>query len=123
MAEVKDYIIYVDDRGTINISEDVVAAAAGSAAVEVDGISCLYNTPGREFADIVGRKGLSKGVKIQINDNVIDIDISVVAELGTPVSKVGEKVQDAVKSAVEASTGLAVNSVNVHICGIALKKR
>jgi len=123
MADVKEYITFEDDRGTINISEDVVAAAAGSAAMEVDGVAGLYNTPGRDIAEKMGRKGTSKGVKIQVENREIKAVVSVLAELGANVNTVGENVQDAVKSAVEATTGLSVASVNVNIAGLVNKKK
>jgi uncharacterized alkaline shock family protein YloU len=43
--------------------------------------------------------------------------------LGTTISEIGVHVQNAVATAIEASTGMTVSGVNVHICGIAMKNK
>lgn len=123
MGEIKDYITYPEDRGSINISEDVIAAVVGNAVLEVDGVTGLYTTPGRDIAEMIGKKGLAKGVKLTMNENELDADVFITAEMGASMTKVGSAVQDSVSAAVEAGVGLKVNSVNVHICGVTLKKR
>jgi uncharacterized alkaline shock family protein YloU len=122
MGENKDYISYLDERGSINISEEVVAIIAGSAAMEIDGVAGLYSTPGRDIAELLGRKNLARGVKIHLDEKTITADIYIMAALGCAVNEVGSAIQKAVSTAIESTTGLQVEAVNVHICGIALKK-
>lgn len=122
MGDNKEYISYPDERGSINISEEVVAIIAGGAAMEVDGVAGLYSTPGRDIVDLLGKKNLSKGVKIHVDDKSVTADVFIMAAMGSPVNQVGTAVQTAVTTAIEAATGLYVASVNVHICGIAFKK-
>jgi len=123
MGESKEYIRSSDDRGSINISEDVVVVVAAAAAVDVEGVHGLFLAPGKELTNMVGKKGLSKGVKFSIDGDDIAIDIFILVELGFSVSEVGAEVQKAVMSAVEAAVGATVSAVNVHICGISLKKQ
>ena len=122
MAENKGYIRNTDEKGSINISEDVVAIIAAAAATEVGGVHGLFYTPGKELTNMLGRKGLAKGVKMLIEGEDLTIDIYVIAEMGYSVSEIGAEIQKAVMSAVEAAVGIAVKSVNVHICGVSLKK-
>ena len=63
MAE--NYIARADERGSINISEDVIAVMVGAAVHEVEGVAGLSNTIGSELADFIGRKSVTKGVKVQ----------------------------------------------------------
>jgi len=70
----------------------------------------------------VGKKGLSKGVKLTIGGDDVTIDIYILTVLGYSVSEVGAEVQKAVMSAVEATVGVKVAAVNVTISGVALKK-
>ncbi|MCF0120539.1 MAG: Asp23/Gls24 family envelope stress response protein [Oscillospiraceae bacterium] len=118
-----NYIIFPDERGSINISEEVVAVVAGSAALDVEGVSGFPSSSGRDTAELISKKTASKSVKLQIVDREVSIDVSLTVEMGTSVNKIGEKVQEAVKSEVEASTGLTVTGVDVHICGITPKKK
>jgi uncharacterized alkaline shock family protein YloU len=119
----KDYITYTDDKGSVNISEEVVAIIAGGAALQVDGVAGLYSTPGRDLAELLGKKNMAKGVRILIEDDAISADIYIMVTLGASVSEIGKNVQDAVAAAVESTTGIKVSSVNVHINGIAMKTK
>ena len=71
---------------------------------------------------MLGKKSFSKGVKIACEENKLLIDVFVLASLGCSVNEMGAAVQAAVKVAVEDATGLEVCAVNVHVCGIGLKR-
>lgn len=118
MAENKDYVRYICENGSVNISEEVLCSIAGNAALEVDGVSALYTNAARELAEIMGRKGFAKGVKIRMEDGAMLADIFVVVDPNVSLAAVGTAVQDAVKSAVEATVGITVKAVNVNVCGL-----
>jgi uncharacterized alkaline shock family protein YloU len=122
MGENRDYITYPEEKGSINISEEVVAIIAGSAALEVEGVAGLYSSPGRDIAELLGKKSLARGVKIHMEDRTISADIYIMAAMGCAVNEVGAAIQNAVATAIESTTGLNVEAVNVHICGIAMKR-
>jgi uncharacterized alkaline shock family protein YloU len=122
MGENKDYVAYTEERGSINISEEVLAIIAGGAALDVDGVAGLYSTPGRDIAELLGKKNLARGVKIRVEDKSITADIYIMAAYGSAVNEVGAAIQNAVATALESTTGLTVVSVNIHICGISFKK-
>ena len=123
MAEGKVYIINSDDKGSVNISEDVVAVIAAVATAEVEGVHGPFVPHNKDIASVLGRKGLSKGIKLNINDDNISIDVAILAEVGYSVATVGAEVQKAVITAVQDTLGITVSAVNVSICGIALKKK
>ena len=122
MAENKGYIRSTDEKGSINICQNVVAVIAASAAVDIDGVYGLYQSPGRELTTVSGKKGISKGIRINIEGDNITVDVYFIAKLGFSVNEVGEAVQKAVKSAIEEAVGAKVDAVNIHICGVSLKK-
>ena len=123
MADSKGIIINADEKGSINISEDVVVIIAATAAAETEGVHGLFASHNKEITNMLVKKGLSKGVKLYIEGDDITIDINVIAEMGFSVNEIGAKVQKAVISAVEDTMGVTVKAVNVSICGIALKKK
>ena len=123
MPENKGYIRNSDEKGSINISEEVIAVIAATAAAEVEGVHGPYVSYGVEFASIRGRKGLARGVKISIDNDDVSIDINIIVEIAYSVKEVGTEVQKAVISAIEDAVGVKVRSVNVNVCGIALKKK
>ncbi|MCL1835520.1 MAG: Asp23/Gls24 family envelope stress response protein [Oscillospiraceae bacterium] len=121
MSENKGYIRYNQERGSVNISDEVVAIIAAVAAIDVEGVHGLFVSPGKEQTKMVGKKGLSRGVKLTNTGEEITVDVHVIVNMGVPVAEVGVEVQRAVAAAIEAAVGFTVSEVNVHICGIALK--
>ena len=123
MAENKEYITQVRSDGAIHISEDVVATIAAAAVTEVDGVCGLSANIGTDLAEMLGKKSLSKGIRMSVGeDDAINIGCNVIAQYGNSVMEVAKAVQDAVSAAIESMTGLKVAAVNVNICGIAMKK-
>ncbi|MCL2079427.1 MAG: Asp23/Gls24 family envelope stress response protein [Oscillospiraceae bacterium] len=122
MPETKGYIKTSDEKGSVSICHSVVATIAAAAASDVDGVYGLYQYPGRELTAVSGKKGISKGVKITVEDEVITADVFIIAQMDCSVSEVGREVQKSVMAAVEEAIGVKINTVNVSISGISLKK-
>ncbi|MBR6950669.1 MAG: Asp23/Gls24 family envelope stress response protein [Oscillospiraceae bacterium] len=115
MAENKEYISYFSDNGNIHISEEVVSVIAAAAAAEAEGVAELKSG---FTADGAGRRGAGKAVKVRLDSNMLDVDVSVVARPDIPLAELGGRIQQNVKAAVEASVGVQVRSVNVTVCGV-----
>ena len=122
MAENKQYIIQAQEGGSLLISEDVISTIVAHSVEDVEGVVGLVTKPGSDIADIIGKKNWGKGIKIQILDNeTVTVDCNVNVSYGMSVMNVAKAVQEAIVSAVESMTGVAVKSVNVNICGIIRK--
>ncbi len=118
MGENKDYITHPDEKGSINISEEVISAIAASAALETDGVAALSS--GSNLSELLGKKNLSKGVRITVDGETVKADLWLTVKLGVSVSAVGRKVQEAVAGSIESMTGFSVTEVNVHVIGVNL---
>ena len=119
MADGKDYISCPDELGSIHISEDVLAVTAAAAALEVEGVGGLPANLGSDIAErLAGRKNLSKGVRVAVNEERVTVEISVLVRYGSSVQKAARAVQDAVANAIESTSGLSVEAVNVHVNGV-----
>lgn len=110
------------DIGAIRIAEEVVSTIAGLAAIEVDGVAAMSGSLTAGLTEILGRKNLSKGVKVEVGDTEAAIEAFIVVEFGFPIPGVAKAVQNQVKSAVETMTGLNVTSVNIHVVAVSMKK-
>lgn len=108
--------------GRISIADGVVASIAGIAAIEVEGVSRLTGNISKELVAKLGKKNLSNGVKIEIAEGRVSVDLSLEVEYGTSIRKVSEEVQEKVKQAIENMTGLHVGVVNVVVSGIRVSK-
>lgn len=121
MSEKKE-IIQQKEHGTIRIADEVVAIVAGLAATEISGVSGMSGGIVGGIAEALGRKNLTKGVKVEVGEKETAIDLFIIVEYGAKIPDVCWKIQEKVKGAVESMTGLAVVEVNVHVQGVNLEK-
>ena len=117
-----NYVTCQTEKGSINISEEVITSVVKSALSEIEGVAGLSNTAGSELAELIGLKTVTKGVKVQFIDGKILADIIITVVYGCNIVKVAQSVQDKVMSLVQASTGIEQAEVNVHVSGIAFEK-
>lgn len=119
MADHKDYWTTAGDQGTIKISEDVVASIAALAASETEGVSGLYSSFTNDIASFLGKKNLAKGVRVVLgDDDTVEVEICYLAKYGFSICDVAKNVQEAVRTSVEAMTGLRTSAVNIYVGGV-----
>lgn len=105
--------------GNIKISVEVVSTIAGIAASEINGVSCMYTSFVDGVAQRLGaRKNTSKGVRVDMTEKTVTIDLYIVVEYGIKIPELAWEIQENVKAKVESMTGLSVEKVNIHIEGI-----
>lgn len=109
-------------NGNVNIADEVVSVIAALAASEVKGIASMGGGIAGGFAELLGKKNLSKGVKITVTDKNVVLDLSVIVEYGAKIPEVAWELQEKVKNEVEAMTGLTVTAVNISVDGVNVPK-
>ena len=122
MAELEErntHKVYEKDKiGEVQIADEVVAIIAGLAATEVEGVDSMAGNITNELVGKLGMKNLSKGVKIDVTEEHVSVDLSLNIKYGSNIPDVSEKVQDKVKNAIQNMTGLTVLDVNIRIAGV-----
>ena len=119
LEERNTHKLYEKDAiGEVRIADEVVAIIAGLAATEVDGVDSMAGNITNELVGRLGMKNLSKGVKVDVTEEHVSVDLSLNIKYGYNIPDVSEKVQDKVKSAIENRTGLIVLDVNIRIAGV-----
>ncbi len=108
--------------GSIKIADDVVAGIAALAATEVEGIYATGGVISNEIMSKVGMKNAASGVKVDINNGKVKIDMNVTMDYGYNIPATSQKVQTKIKQTIENMTGLEVINVNLRIASISLKK-
>ena len=128
MADTKNqkrdtYTIYDDEGiGTVQIADEVVAIIAGLAATEVEGVASMAGNITNELVGKLGMKNLSKGVKVDVLDGVVCVDLALNIKYGYGIPETNQTVQEKVKAAIENMTGLEVSDVNVAIAGVDMEQ-
>lgn len=110
-----------ENVGVVQIADDVVAMIASLATTEVEGVSAMAGNITNELMSKVGMKSLTKGVKVDVLENNVTIDLAVTMEYGYNIPATCQKVQAKVKNAVENMTGLNCTDVNIRIAGVNMK--
>ena len=107
------------DLGEVQISNDVLAVISAMAAMEVDGVVAMAGNITAELVSKLGMKKLSKGVRVDVVDNTVMVDLSIILRINENIVTISKKVQDKVKTTVENMTGMEVAYVNVNIASVA----
>ncbi|MGN0165589.1 MAG: Asp23/Gls24 family envelope stress response protein [Lachnospiraceae bacterium] len=108
--------------GNVKIADDVIASIAGVAATEVEGVAAMSGNITNEIVGKLGVKNLSKGVVIDVQDDVVTVKLNLTMRYGYSIPKTSAEVQEKVKASIESMTGLKVTCVDVRIAGIELDK-
>jgi len=119
----KSYTLKEDEcMGSVSIADDVVGIIAGLAATEVEGVSAMAGNITNELMSKVGYKSLTKGVKVDIEDGRVKVQMSLTMDYGYSIPTTCSKVQEKVKTTIENMTGLEVTDVNIRIAGVDMQK-
>lgn len=107
-----------NDVGSIRIADEVVGVIAGMAATEVAGVAGMSAGLVGGIAEMLGKKNLAKGVKVEVGEREAAVDLYIIVEYGVRIPDIALRVQENVKRGIESMTGLDVVEVNVHVQGV-----
>ena len=108
--------------GDVVIANEVLAIIAGIAATEVEGVHSMDGGWSGQFISKLGIKDLARGVKVQVKEGEVKVDLSLNMEYGYAIPKVSNLVQDKVSASINNMTGLNVSEVNIRISGVVNKE-
>ncbi len=122
-AQERSSVVLLDEKnvGAVRIADDVVAMIASLAATEVEGVSAMAGNITNELMSKVGVKKLTKGVRVEVVENNVTVDLAVTLEYGYNIPATCQQVQTKVKAAIENMTGLNCTDVNIRIAGVRVK--
>ncbi|NLK87267.1 MAG: Asp23/Gls24 family envelope stress response protein [Clostridiaceae bacterium] len=106
----------------IRISEEVIATIAGIAASGNENVASMGGSFVDGIAGMLGRKAPSKGIKVEMKENQVSVDLAVVMQYGCKIHEAARDMQSRVRNAVEDMTGLEVLNVNVSVLGVSINK-
>ena len=116
------YTLEDGSMGQVQIADEVVAIIAGLAATEVEGVASMAGNITNELVSKLGKKSLSKGIRVKVEDGVVSVNVALNIAYGYSVPKTCTKVQEKVKAAIENMTGLEVAKVDIQIANVSITK-
>ena len=88
-TERSSHKVYEKDQiGEVQIADEVVAIIAGLAATEVDGVDSLAGNMSNEIVGKLGMKNLSKGVKVEVTEEHVSVNVSMNLKYGYSIPAV-----------------------------------
>jgi len=108
--------------GKITFAPDVIATIATLAANEVEGIEGMSGTMVEGITGMLNKKSLTKGIKVELNENNVTLDLNVVVKYGYRIHEVSSNLQRTIRNTIQNMTGLNVPAVNVFVQSVAFEK-
>ena len=116
------YTLENGNMGQVQIADEVVAIIAGLAATEVEGVASMAGNITNELVSKLGKKSLSKGIRVKVEDGIVNVNVALNIAYGYSVPKTCKKVQEKVNAAIENMTGLEVEKVDIQIANVSISK-
>ncbi|WP_059103304.1 Asp23/Gls24 family envelope stress response protein [Shouchella shacheensis] len=104
--------------GKVEISPEVIEVIAGIAAQEVEGVASLRGNFAADVAERLGKKNHGKGVKVELREDGIVVDVSISILYGAAVPEVANLIQHNIQQALETMTAIELKAINVHVVGV-----
>ena len=104
-----------NELGHVRIDNNVIGVIANLALSDIQDIYHVGSSLSHGIGEMFGKKNYSKGIKVDLEEDNVFIDVNLDVKYGTKIPEVSKSAQEAVKEAVENMTGLSVINVNVNI--------
>lgn len=104
--------------GSLQISTEVIAKIASTAAMEVEGVDAVASGGMQSVRGLLSKTSLRKPVAVEMEDGVAMVTLHIVARYGCKIMSVCKKVQENVKQTIQNMTGITVSRVDVIVAGL-----
>lgn len=107
-----------NELGKVEIAPEVIEVIAGIAASEVEGVSQMRGNFATGVVERLGKKNHGKGVKVELLEDGIKVDVYCTMKFGVSIPNVAQKIQDNIRQALLNMTALEASEINIHVVGI-----
>ena len=86
-----------DNYGKVTFADEVIAIIAGLAATEIPGVAAMSGGIAGGIVEKLGKKNLSKGVKVEVGEKETAIDLFIIVDYGVRIPEIAWNIQENVK--------------------------
>ena len=109
--------------GKIEVAPEVLEVIAGIATTDVEGVGGTRGSFATGVAERLGKKVHGKGIKTELTEQGLFVEIYCTVKYGASIPKVAKEVQNQVRQAIFNMTSLETQEINVHITGIQFEQQ
>lgn len=102
-----------DSQMKTTIAPDVLVTIARLSALSVQGVSRMAQVTGG--VNRLFKRGLQDGVRIEVKDNVLAVDLYLILKKDMNIREVSRNVQMQVARALQEMVGMDIGKVEIHI--------
>ena len=107
-----------ENLGKVTIAPNVLVTIVQKTTTSEPGVAQLCdNVPG--VKRLLGLHTVSKGVAVSVEDNLVTVNVHLIARRGVDLLQMGLNLQKAITRAMQDIVGMEVCEVNIHIDDIA----
>jgi len=107
-----------NNLGKVEIAPEVIEVIAGIAASEVEGVAQMRGNFASGVVERLGKKNHGKGVKVELLEEGIKVDVYCVMKFGVSIPNVAQGIQNNIRQALLDMTALDAVEINIHVVGI-----
>src|SRR5699024_5872392 len=123
MTDEKSFVLGDEkELGEIVIAPEVIEIIIGIAASKVEGVYSMQGSFANNVTELLGRSAYGKGVRLEMDDEGIKVEIYTYIKYGVSIPKVATDIQRRVKEQVLFMTDVVLTEVNVHVVGLIPEK-
>jgi uncharacterized alkaline shock family protein YloU len=101
--------------GKVTIAPEVLITIARLTALSTPGVVRMSTDWMGNVNRLLGRTSSGGGVRIEVEDEAVTVDLYVIAEPGVNMYNLGQVIQAEVTRAIHDMVGVAVSAINIHI--------
>lgn len=105
----------MENLGSVRIAPTVLATIASLTALSVPGVARMADDLVSGVNRLFGRPQPTTGVKVQVKDGSVYVDLHMVVKAGFGMLEVGQRVQSEVSEALTRMVGMPVAEINVYV--------
>jgi uncharacterized alkaline shock family protein YloU len=118
VPDAPDSVAAAQNLGSVRIARRVLRTVIEEAALSVQGVARLAMNVS-QWPHLIGRALPLHGVALAVRDDVVSIDLYLIAEPEVNLVAVGAAVQEAVGQAVDHILGMRASEINVYVQDVA----
>jgi len=109
--------------GKVIIAPNVLISIAKLTALSVPGVVRMSPAWTDSMGRLLRRRAPSDGVRIEVEDDTVSVDLYIVVEQGVDMPKLSRDIQAEVSRAIHDMVGMDVKEVNIHIQDVEIPLR
>lgn len=106
------------EMGTVRMDDEVIAGIVAMTLDQIKGVAGTVGGASYSLTGMLGKKNSAKGVRVDMKDEGISINVSITVRYGYNIPDLARNVQRRITDEVRMMTGMKVRAVDLFVQSI-----